>query len=136
MPDNAVGFWDGLNQNGSSPSLAGVDFAVLALGDRNYGDTFCLAGKKLDERLTELGANRLAERVDCDVEYDAPAADWMAGVFAALGATEVASQAVGKWPVVRPADDAAGGRGGLVFEKESADGAADRECATERQGIC
>lgn len=100
MPDNAVGFWDGLNQNGSSPSLAGVNFAVLALGDRNYGDTFCLAGKKLDERLTELGANRLADRVDCDVEYDAPAADWMAGVFAALGATELV---VSESDVVRPA---------------------------------
>ncbi|MFN0127465.1 MAG: sulfite reductase flavoprotein subunit alpha [Verrucomicrobiales bacterium] len=88
MPDNAAGFWDGLNQNGSSPNLAGVQFSVLALGDRNYGDTFCLAGRKLDQRLTELGASRLVERVDCDVEYDAPAAEWMSGVFEALGATE------------------------------------------------
>lgn len=93
MPENATGFWDGLNQNGSSPSLAGVNFSVLALGDRNYGDTFCLAGKKLDERLTKLGANRLAERVDCDVEYDLPAAEWIAGVFAALGASAVSAPA-------------------------------------------
>lgn len=95
MPDNAAGFWDGLNQNGSSPNLAGVKFSVLALGDRNYGDTFCLAGRKLDQRLTELGASRLVERVDCDVDYDAPAAEWMAGVFEALGAREsIAAAAV------------------------------------------
>jgi sulfite reductase (NADPH) flavoprotein alpha-component len=101
MPDNAIGFWDGLNQNGSSPSLAGVTFSVLALGDRNYGDTFCLAGKKLDQRLTELGASRLAERVDCDVEYEEPAAEWMAGVFAALGASEVVTgEAEGGRPAV------------------------------------
>ncbi len=96
MPENAVDFWDGLNQNGSSPNLAGVKFSVLALGDRNYGDTFCLAGKKLDERLTELGASRLAERVDCDVEYDAPADEWLTGVFAALGASEVAEVGAGE----------------------------------------
>jgi sulfite reductase (NADPH) flavoprotein alpha-component len=89
MPDNALGFWDDLNQNGSSPRLDGVSFSVLALGDRNYGDTFCLAGKKLDQRLAELGASRLVGRVDCDVEYDAAAAEWMAGVFAALGTSEV-----------------------------------------------
>lgn len=86
MPDNAVGFWDGLNRNGSSPNLSGVRFSVLALGDRNYGDTFCLAGKRLDHRLSELGANRLTDRVDCDVEYEGLAAEWLAGVFKALGA--------------------------------------------------
>ena len=48
MPDNAVSFWDSLNQNGSSPKLDGVQYSILALGDKNYGDTFCLAGKKLD----------------------------------------------------------------------------------------
>lgn len=89
MPDNAVGFWDGLNRNGSSPSLEGVSFSVLALGDRNYGDTFCLAGKRLDQWLAELGASRLLDRVDCEVEYDAPVTGWMAAVFAALGASEV-----------------------------------------------
>jgi len=90
MPDNAADFWDGLNQNGSSPTLAGVNFSVLALGDRNYGDTFCYAGKKLDERLADLGANRIFERVDCDVDYDEPAQGWMKGVLGALGAADLA----------------------------------------------
>ncbi len=76
MPDNAVSFWDSINQNGSSPKLDGVKFSVLALGDKNYGDTFCLAGKKLDARLAELGATRIVDRVDCDVEFDDLAKKW------------------------------------------------------------
>lgn len=84
MPDNAVSFWDGLNQNGSSPRLAGVNFSVLALGDKNYGDTFCLAGKKLDERLEQLGARRVHPRVDCDVDFDESAKQWSEGALDAL----------------------------------------------------
>ncbi len=85
MPDNAAAFWDGLNQNGSSPQLPGVNYAVLALGDTNYGETFCLAGRKLDERLAELGATRLHPRVECDVDFDAPAQAWTDAVFSKLG---------------------------------------------------
>lgn len=84
MPDNAVSFWDSLNQNGSSPKLEGLKFSVLALGDMNYGDTFCLAGRKLDQRLEELGAQRIHPRVDCDVEYDELARSWSEGVFLSL----------------------------------------------------
>lgn len=84
MPDNAQSFWTALNQNGSSPKLDGVRFSVLALGDKNYADTFCLAGKKLDARLEELGAQRVVPRVDCDVDFEAPAKQWSATVFTAL----------------------------------------------------
>lgn len=87
MPDNAQGFWTALNQNGSSPQLDGVRYSVLALGDKNYADTFCLAGKKLDARLEELGAKRLTPRVDCDVDFDAPAKQWSAAAFEALGSS-------------------------------------------------
>jgi len=84
MPDNAASFWDAINQNGSSPKLDGVNYSVLALGDKNYGDTFCLAGKKLDERLAELGATRISERVDCDVDFDDLAKKWSSAAFTAL----------------------------------------------------
>lgn len=84
MPDNAVSFWDKINQNGSSPKLNGVKFSVLALGDMNYGDTFCLAGRKLDQRFEELGAQRIHPRVDCDVEYEDLAKTWSEGVFLTL----------------------------------------------------
>ena len=84
MPDNATAFWDTLNQNGASPALSGVRFSVLALGDKNYGDTFCLAGRKMDERLEQLGAQRIHARVECDVDFDEPAKTWIEGVFKSL----------------------------------------------------
>lgn len=84
MPDNAARFWSALNRNGSSPRLDGVLFSVLALGDRNYADTFCQAGRQFDRRLAELGAVRVAERVDCDVEFDEPFEKWSHSVFPAL----------------------------------------------------
>jgi sulfite reductase (NADPH) flavoprotein alpha-component len=84
MPDNAAGLWDQLNQNGSSPRLETMRYSVLALGDRNYADTFCLAGRKVDERLAELGAVRIHPRQDCDVDFEAPAHAWSAGALEAL----------------------------------------------------
>lgn len=84
MPDNAVPFWEAINQNGASPKLDGVRFSVLALGDKNYGDTFCLAGRRLDERLSELGGTRVYPRVECDVDFDEPAKQWSEGVWSAL----------------------------------------------------
>jgi sulfite reductase (NADPH) flavoprotein alpha-component len=76
MPDNAKNFWHGIS-NGSSPALNQLKYAVLALGDKNYGDTFCLAGRMFDERLEQLGATRLHPRLDCDVEFEEPAAAWI-----------------------------------------------------------
>lgn len=109
MPDNAASFWQGLNQNGSSPNLAGVRYSVLALGDKNYGDTFCQAGKLMDQRLSELGANRICDRVDCDVEYDALAKSWSEAVFTAFkpdgasqAATAVVEETEAKWSKQRP----------------------------------
>ncbi|HSJ04382.1 MAG: sulfite reductase flavoprotein subunit alpha [Verrucomicrobium sp.] len=112
MPDNAISFWEGLNQNGSSPKLDGVRYSVLALGDMNYGDTFCLAGRKLDQRLEELGASRIHPRVDCDVEFDELAKSWSEGVFKSLesGATAAATVAVVE-TAPAPAQEAASGYG-------------------------
>ncbi len=93
MPDNAISFWDAINQNGSSPKLDGVQYSVLALGDKNYGDTFCLAGKKLDSRLAELGATRISDRVDCDVDFDDLAKKWSANAFTLLSGSDSAPAA-------------------------------------------
>lgn len=59
-----------------APTLTGIDFAVLALGDSSYPN-FCQAGKDFDQRLADLGATRLLERVDCDLDYQATAAAWI-----------------------------------------------------------
>ncbi len=104
MPDNAAGFWNGLNQNGSSPSLQGVRYSVLALGDMNYADTFCKAGRDLDARFQELGAECVSPRVECDVDFDDLAQSWSDAAFSALSggtqalaapATEEAIEATG-----------------------------------------
>ncbi|MCL2428968.1 MAG: flavodoxin domain-containing protein [Alphaproteobacteria bacterium] len=59
-----------------APRLDGVEFGVLALGDTAYAE-FCATGRKIDERLADLGARRVIERVDCDLDFAAPAADWI-----------------------------------------------------------
>jgi len=56
-----------------APRLDGVDYAVLALGDTAYAQ-FCAVGKAIDERLAALGGRRVVERVDCDLDFAAPAA--------------------------------------------------------------
>ncbi|SDO05435.1 sulfite reductase (NADPH) flavoprotein alpha-component [Streptomyces sp. cf386] len=79
MPDNAGLFWEAL-QSDTAPRLEGVRYAVLGLGDRGYDD-FCQAAKLIDTRLEQLGATRLHERVDCDVDFEEPAAEWTSAVL-------------------------------------------------------
>lgn len=81
-PDNAQGFWNFLVAD-TAPQLANLSFSVLALGDTNY-PAFCEFGKKCDARFEQLGARRVHPRIDCDVDYEAPAKAWTDGVFAAL----------------------------------------------------
>ena len=75
-PQPAVGFFE-LVEGRKAPKLAEVRFAVLALGDSSY-ERYCEAGKRLDRRFEELGAARLAPRVDCDIDCEEPAAAWAA----------------------------------------------------------
>jgi sulfite reductase (NADPH) flavoprotein alpha-component len=71
----------------AAPRLDGVAFAVLALGDTAYAE-FCAVGKALDARLEALGGKRVAERVDCDLDFAEPAARWIDGAIAALAPPE------------------------------------------------
>ena len=83
FPDNATLFWEAIS--GETERLEHLSFAVLALGDTSY-DLFCHAGKVLDERLEELGATRLADRVDIDGFYEQPAKAWSTDVVKLLAA--------------------------------------------------
>ncbi|MBB6117166.1 sulfite reductase (NADPH) flavoprotein alpha-component [Rahnella inusitata] len=62
-------------QSKKAPQMKDTAFAVFALGDTSY-EFFCQAGKDFDTRLGELGAERLLDRVDADVEYKDVAQEW------------------------------------------------------------
>jgi MioC protein len=60
VPDNAKALYEELKEK--RPSLAHVRYGVFGLGDRTYAETFNFGGKRFDELLTELGAERVGER--------------------------------------------------------------------------
>jgi sulfite reductase (NADPH) flavoprotein alpha-component len=66
-----------------APRLDGVEFGVLALGDTAYVE-FCAVGKAIDERLAALGAKRVAERADLDLDFAEPAARWIESTLKTL----------------------------------------------------
>ena len=81
-PGRAVRVYNELMSD-AAPRLDGVEFGVLALGDTAYAE-FCAIGKKIDERLAALGGKRAVDRVDCDLDFATPAAQWIDGALKAL----------------------------------------------------
>ena len=73
-PDNGAEFWQRL-ESPDAPSLDGVRYAVLGIGDRSY-DSFCGHAKSIDTRLADLGATRLLDRAECEVHDDEPMTRW------------------------------------------------------------
>ncbi|HEV2606860.1 MAG TPA: assimilatory sulfite reductase (NADPH) flavoprotein subunit [Xanthomonadaceae bacterium] len=65
-----------------APQLPGLHYAVLGLGDSSYPQ-FCAIGRKLDERLAELGGKRWFARGDADLDVDSVATPWLDHALAA-----------------------------------------------------
>jgi MioC protein len=60
VPDNARALYEDLKAK--RPDLSHVRYGVFGLGDRTYAETFNFGGKRFDELLGELGAERIGER--------------------------------------------------------------------------
>lgn len=81
-PDRALPLHELLHGR-KAPKLSHLKYSVLALGDSSY-EKFCETGRQFDARLQALGAERLHERVDCDVDFEAPAQQWIDAVVGQL----------------------------------------------------
>ncbi|AKC86198.1 assimilatory sulfite reductase (NADPH) flavoprotein subunit [Pseudoxanthomonas suwonensis] len=73
-PDDSIGFTEFLLGK-RAPKLPELKFAVLGLGDTSYAD-FCGIARKLDARLAELGAQRVADVGQADLDIDTVAGPW------------------------------------------------------------
>jgi sulfite reductase (NADPH) flavoprotein alpha-component len=81
-PDSAQFFYEQVCVE-HFPRYENLQYAVFALGDRHY-ETFCKFGIDLDNKLASLGATRILDRVECDVEIDGPFAAWKEQLFRRL----------------------------------------------------
>ncbi|MFC9626942.1 cytochrome P450 [Streptomyces sp. NPDC056930] len=86
--DDAARFieWLSDGEGGSADRLAGVPYAVLGLGDRNWAATYQHVPTLIDEKLAAAGAVALVERAAVDVSTDGPeeTARWGTGLWSAL----------------------------------------------------
>ena len=70
--------------------LADLRFSVCALGDTAY-EKFCQIGKDFDSRLEKLGASRISERKDCDLDYEDSYSEWLDHALGAIAAEAMES---------------------------------------------
>ncbi|MBI2770942.1 MAG: flavodoxin domain-containing protein [Burkholderiales bacterium] len=96
VPDNARQLYESLD---AQPKYLGqVRYGVIALGDRTYQQTFAFGGKKFDERLQGLGAQRIgeiwihdaSEGTMPETEGTAWCREWLAQAVATLSASQAA----------------------------------------------
>jgi len=73
-PDTATSFYKDFMA--LETKLPDLKFSVCALGDTSY-EKFCQVGKDIDAKLEALGAQRVAPRADCDVDYEDAYTDWL-----------------------------------------------------------
>ncbi|WP_018650683.1 assimilatory sulfite reductase (NADPH) flavoprotein subunit [Actinobacillus capsulatus] len=80
-----------------APKLDRLQFAVLGLGDSSYPN-FCQAAKDFDQRFYDLGATRLFDRVDADLDFQTTADQWINEIVEIIKAKNNESTAVNLAP--------------------------------------
>ncbi|MEU9607103.1 cytochrome P450 [Streptomyces sp. NPDC048057] len=111
--DDAGRFVAWLGQGPDVP--AGLPYAVLGIGDRNWSATYQRVPALIDRQLADAGAKALVERAEVDVSTDVAAdvARWSARVWQALlerygtavEETAAAPPATSRYAVAEAADD-------------------------------
>ncbi len=95
-PDDAISLHEFLASK-KAPKLENLHYSVLALGDTSY-EFFCQTGKDFDQYLAKLGAKRIIDRVDCDVDYEDAAKAWADEIVkksqSLIGSEQVAANVV------------------------------------------
>ncbi|SSY71010.1 assimilatory sulfite reductase (NADPH) flavoprotein subunit [Alysiella crassa] len=74
-PEEAVSLHKFLHGK-KAPKLNELRFAVLGLGDSSY-PKFCGAAREFDAKLADLGASRLMDLTECDLDFQATAQNWV-----------------------------------------------------------
>ena len=80
-PVAAKKFYDFLHTE--APVLDNVKYGVIALGDSSY-PMFCKAGEDVDKQMEKLGAQRFADLIKCDTDYETQATQWFEAALAKL----------------------------------------------------
>ncbi|NDV61888.1 assimilatory sulfite reductase (NADPH) flavoprotein subunit [Puniceicoccales bacterium CK1056] len=115
-PEGAVDFHEYFMSD-AAPRFKQTNFAVFALGDTSYAE-FCECGKQFDRRFSELGATRILDRVDSDVDYEEPFSKWLGLAIPKFVDATGAGQA-GKAPSVAVMDNSSIAKDVPVFGKKN-----------------
>lgn len=74
-------------------SLTHMRYSVLSLGDTSY-TCYCQTGREFDEALSKLGAQKISDRIDCDVDFEQGYEQWLKEVLSGLGSLSVGHDGV------------------------------------------
>ncbi|MCB0806697.1 MAG: flavodoxin domain-containing protein [Bacteroidales bacterium] len=70
-----------------APAMNHTNFALVALGDSSYKH-FCKTGKDIEKRLIDLGASEMTDLVECDIDFEEKAKQWVKDVVGRIAAEQ------------------------------------------------
>lgn len=92
-PDDAIEFLEFI-QGKRAPEMPNSQFAILALGDSSY-QYFCQTGKDFEQAFNRLGAKSIIDRVDCDLDFELSAKQWVNLLFEKIEVSITTAQSAG-----------------------------------------
>ena len=96
IPAAGKKFFEHITQN--EMSLSSLNYLTIALGDTNY-PLFCQSGKDIDARLEKLGAKKLAERIDLDLDFENSIPEILTQVQAAFASEKSSATTISTTPI-------------------------------------